>query len=160
MNMKNYIRNFLLVFAVGSVAYLAVMEIAQRRANVRTATTPSSAEVGPSTKLVVYYFSEGKECATCERIPLLARAALDEYFADAMKSGEIVWCPIDVDEARNAHYIDEYGIYTKSIVLARIENGKQTRWRSLDRVWDLVYDKDAFVEYVRDEVRADLETAA
>ena len=159
MNAKKHFRNVLLVFAVGSLAYMVVKEVSDRRAASHTATA-SAAKVTTATQLVVYYFSEGKECTTCEQIPLLARTALETQFPDELKSGAIVWCAIDVDEARNAHYIDEYGIYTKSIVLSRIENGKQTRWKNLDRVWDLVYDKPAFIEYVQQEVRADLDAAA
>ena len=159
MNAKKLIRNILLVFAVGSLAYMIVKEVSDRRAASSTATA-SAAGITSATKLVVYYFSEGKECTTCEQIPLYARAALETHFANELKSGAIVWCAIDVDEARNQHYIDEYGIYTKSIVLSRIADGKQTRWENLDRVWDLVYDEPAFIEYVRKEVRADLDAAA
>ncbi len=159
MNAKKVIRNLLLVFVAGSLAYMAFDELIARRAPTGS-TQDSSAAITPATQLVVYYFSEGKECTTCEQIPLLARTALEAHFAKELESGAIVWSAIDVDDARNAHYIDEYGIYTKSIVLSRIEDGKQIRWKNLDRVWDLVYDKPAFIEYVQQEVRADLDAAA
>ncbi|NUM52359.1 MAG: hypothetical protein HUU46_01825 [Candidatus Hydrogenedentes bacterium] len=159
MNARKAIRNSLLVFAVGSLAYFIVTEVGSHRAATTTAKA-SAAEITQTTDLVVYYFSEGKECITCEQIPLYARAALDGHFANEMKSGAIVWCAIDVDEPRNRHYIDEYGIYTKCIVLSRIAGGKQTRWKNLDKVWDLVYDKTAFIDYVRNEIRAELDAPA
>ena len=159
MNAQKLIRNVLLVFALGSVAYLVVSELADHR-RATHATGASAADITPGTKLVVYFFSEGKECTTCEQIPLYTRAALDEYFAGELKSGTIVYCAIDVDEARNLHYIDRYGIYTKSIVLSRIANGSEVRWKDLNRIWDLVYDKSAFVAYVRDQVRTELDAPA
>lgn len=159
MNRKTLIRNILLVFALGSVAFMAIREMADRRAATGPASM-SAAELTPSTALVVYYFSEGKECTTCEQIPLAARATLDAYFADQLRSGEIVWCAVDVDEARNAHYIDEYHIYTKSIVLSRIKNGTQSRWKNLDKIWDAVYDRTALMNYLRSEIRAELDAPA
>jgi len=154
MNPRALIRNVLLAFAAVSSAYVIAGEIAGRRGGSRPMDT---AAIGPATRLVVYFFSEGKECATCEQIPACAREALDTYFAAELKSGAIVWAAIDVDDPRNRHYLDVYNIYTKSIVLSRVANGKEVRWKVLDKVWDLIYDRPAFVEYVRAEVRAELD---
>lgn len=159
MNAKKLTRNLLLLFALGSLAYMIAKEFADRRAASNTASA-SAADITPATKLVVYYFSEGKECVTCEQIPLYARAVLEGNFADELESGAIVWCAIDVDEPRNRHYIDEYGIYAKTIVLSRIENGEQTRWKNLAKVWEVIYDRQAFIDYVRDEIRAELDAPA
>lgn len=159
MNAKIIIRNLLLVFAIGSLAYMAIKEVSARRASPGP-DFATAAEITPATKLVVYFFSEGKECTTCEQIPLYTRAALEGNFANELKSGAIVWCAIDVDEPRNAHYIDEYQIFAKTIVLSRIADGKQTRFKNLVRIWDYVNDKTAFIDFVSKEIRAELDTAA
>ena len=159
MNAKKIIRNLLLLFAIGSLAYMAIREVGARR----TGTGPefaAAAQITPATKLVVYFFSEGKECTTCEQIPLYTRAALEGNFAKELKAGEIVWCAIDVDEPRNAHYIDEYQIFAKTIVLSRIVAGEQTRFKNLVRIWDHVNDKSAFIDFVSNEIRAELDAAA
>jgi hypothetical protein len=39
------------------------------------------------------------------------------------------------------------------VVVAQIRGGRPTRWRNLELIWDLVGDKDAFLKYIRDEVR-------
>ncbi len=158
MNSKKLIRNLLLLFVAGSLAYMAVREASDRRA--KTGDAPPAESYGPAVKLVVYYFSEGKECTTCERIPAFTREVLDANFAAELTSGAIEWRAIDVDEARNSHFISQYGVYTKSVVLVRVENGKQARWKNLEGVWDLVYDKDAFVAYIRTEIRTNLDAAA
>ncbi len=161
MNARKYIRNLLILFALGSLGYLAVMEIADRKAAVSASSAVNvvPADISPNTKLIVYYFAEGKNCSTCASIPLYTRAALDTYFANELGSGVIVWRTVNVDEAQNAHFVTEFNLYTKSIVLIRVENGKQVRWKNLDSVWDLVYDKPAFVAYIRKEVREDLDKA-
>ena len=161
MNAKKAARNILLVLAIGSVAYVAVKELVDRRKAISDvlAAGSQSAEITPKTKLVVYYFGEGKNCTTCERIPMYTRQALDKYFENEMATGAIVWMPVNVDEARNEHFVSDYHIYTKSIVLVRLENGKQIRWENLEDVWDLVYKGPQFIEYIRKETRAMLDSA-
>ena len=44
--------------------------------------------------------------------------------------------------------------YTKSVVIVDIRDGKQKQWKNLAKVWELLYDKDAFVNYVRDEINS------
>ncbi|MCC6794888.1 MAG: hypothetical protein IT366_07195 [Candidatus Hydrogenedentes bacterium] len=159
MNAKKIIRNLLLLFAIGSLAYMAIKEVNARRA-IADPKFASAAQLTSATKLVVYFFSEGKECTTCEQIPLYTRAALEANFANELKSGEIVWCAIDVDEPRNSHYIDEYQIFAKTIVLSRVADRKQTRFKNLVRIWDYVSDKKAFVDFITKEIRAELDAAA
>lgn len=162
MNAPKIIRNVLLVFVAGSLLYFAIKEVAARRAvAVNSSETGASSEtISPATKLIVYFFAEGKDCTTCQSIPLYTKIALDSLFPDELKTGKIVWRTVNVDDPRNAHFVTDYNLYTKSIVLVRVENGKQMRWKNLQSIWDLVYDKDAFVDYIRKEVRADLETAS
>lgn len=161
MDGRKHIRNILLVVAVGSVLYMAIREsIEQHKVSPNAATAQSSdSEIGPSAKLIVYYFSEGKECATCENIPLYAREALEKHFAGELASGLIEWRAIDVDEPRNEHFISKFGIYTKSIFLVRVDHGKEGASKNLDAVWDFVYDKPAFIEYIRKQMREELDAA-
>jgi hypothetical protein len=161
MKSKRILRNVLLLLVAGSLLYMAAAEISARRnaKSVAPRIDSESAPVTESTKLIVYYFSEGKECYTCEQIPTFTREALDKHFAAQLTNGSIVWRTVDVDEPRNEHFISEFNIYTKSIVFVRLQNGQQVRWKNLDRVWDLVYDRAAFVEYVNLEVREQLEVA-
>jgi hypothetical protein len=155
MSGKNLFRNLLLALAVGSVVYLAASEYAARRQAASETRTSASAPVGDpaSADLIVYYFSQGKECATCDNIEAYAREALDRHFAEELASGRIAWRSIDVDKPRNEHFVEEYGLYTKAVVLVDVESGKQVRWKNLEDVWDLVYDKPAFIDYVRAQVQ-------
>jgi hypothetical protein len=52
----------------------------------------------------------------------------------------------------NEHFIKDYQLYTRSLVVVDESNPK--RFKNLDKVWQLVRDKPAFLKYVQDEVRA------
>lgn len=71
-----------------------------------------------------------------------------------MKEGRVVWGLVNLDEPANKHYIDDYQLYTKSLIVSEIRNGKEIRWKNLAKVWELTNDKKAFIDYVQGEVRA------
>jgi len=45
----------------------------------------------------------------------------------------------------------------RSVILADMAGENQTKWKNLDRIWDLVGDKGAFISYVQEETRAYME---
>lgn len=158
MTPKTVIRSALLALVVCGVLYVVGRDILARRDATSTRTN-ATAQTPAATKLIVYYFSQGKECVTCDQIEAYAREAVKTQFPKELASGEILWRKVDVDEPRNEHYISEYELYTKSVVLVRMEKGKQIRWKNLEDVWDLVSDQPAFTEYVRSQARQCLDEA-
>ena len=63
------------------------------------------------------------------------------------------WAVVDTDEKANAHFMKDYGLYTKSVVLVRVRDGRQISFKVLDKVWEHLNDKAAFIKYVQDETR-------
>ena len=74
-----------------------------------------------------------------------------------LKTKKLTFTIINTDLPENKHFIEDYQLYTKSLVIAEYKDGKQVRWKNLDKVWDYIKDKDAFYEYVRSEIRDYLE---
>ena len=66
----------------------------------------------------------------------------------------LAWRVVNVGEKENEHFIKDYRLYTKSLVLVDRRDGEAGRWKNLEKVWTLLGDKDAFQEYVRTETRA------
>jgi hypothetical protein len=105
-------------------------------------------------RVVAYYLHGHVRCATCRRLEAYAREAVESGFVDEIGEGRVVWRAIDFEDKGNEHYVKDYRLYTKSVILAEEVKGKQTRWKNLTRVWQLLPDKAAFLRYVQDEVRA------
>jgi len=59
---------------------------------------------------------------------------------------------VNVEEPANRHFIQDFQLYTRSVVVVDAKNPK--RYKILDRVWQLVRDKAAFQRYVEQEIRA------
>ncbi|MEW5802825.1 MAG: nitrophenyl compound nitroreductase subunit ArsF family protein [bacterium] len=109
-----------------------------------------------SHKVIAYYFHGKFRCVSCRKIESYTHEAIQGQggFAGPLKSGRLEWRVIDVEEPVNEHFVKDFQLYTKSVVIVDVLDGKQKRWKNLARVWELLYDKDTFINYVRDEINA------
>lgn len=108
----------------------------------------------PATTLQVYYFHRTVRCPACNKIEELAQQAVETFFPVELEEQKLRWQPANVDEAVYAHFVEEFSLSTQSLVLADIQDGKQTRWKNLERIWELLDDEPAFLRYVETEIRA------
>lgn len=144
---KNFLAAVLVAFALGSIAYSFVLGVSGTPDDTAEfASLPANAE------LIVYYLSEGKDCTTCEHLDAYTREAIETYFAGDLASGRIVWRTADMDRPEHKHFVSDYILFTKSIVLVRVQDGIETDYKNLRGIWHRVYDKPAFIEYIRSEV--------
>lgn len=104
-------------------------------------------------KIIAYYFHGTRRCPSCKKIEAYSQEAVQTGFGEDLKSGKMEWRVVNTDDSPNEHYMKDYQLYTKSLVLSHIEGGKETQWKNLEKVWELLGDKEAFVKYVQDEVR-------
>jgi hypothetical protein len=172
MNAKKSITVLLLLFVVAAMGTIVIKGVAQERQTDSTkkketgdqtqpdkttpVQTPKDAYTIPKPNSncdVVYYFMTTQRCPSCMKIEAYTKEAVQLHFADALKKGKIVWSMINIDQTENNHFIEDYQLFTKSVVLVKIRDGKQVEWENLDRVWELLNDKTGFQEYVTDEVK-------
>jgi len=117
--------------------------------------SPAMAE-GTSTSgtVTAYYFHGTFRCPTCHKLEQYAREALENNFKDALTSGKLKFVVVNIENKGNEHYVNDYQLYTKSLVLSLTKGGKEIRSRNLDKIWEYVGDKTRYENYVRDEVAA------
>ncbi len=104
-------------------------------------------------KVIAYYFHGTRRCASCRKIEAYSTEAIETGFVDDLKGGSLEWQVINIDEDANKHYIKDYQLYTKSVVLSHVKDGKEVAWKNLDKVWTLLNSKEGFVDYVQTETR-------
>jgi hypothetical protein len=110
-------------------------------------------------RLVATYFHSQRRCKTCNTIEAYSREALEVAFEDELRSGRVVWRALNFEDPANAAYRERYGLFTSTLVLSDVHDGKERDWFGLDETWSLVGDKPAFLAYVERETRAVLESA-
>ncbi len=112
----------------------------------------------PSTIFVTYFHATAR-CTSCLKIEDLTNATMTTRFAGPIAEKRIVWRLVNLDDPEHAHYVKDYGLFTKSVVVSEVKTGREVRWKNLDQVWQLLRDPEAFQAYVEREVRAYLEKA-
>ena len=107
----------------------------------------------PSHKVVAYYFHTNTRCDTCRKIEAYSKEAIQEGFKTELRNGTLEMRIVNYEDAENRHYIKDYKLVSKSLILVKVVDGKQTEWTNLKLVWQLVKNKEAFLNYVRGEVK-------
>jgi hypothetical protein len=105
-----------------------------------------------------YYFHGTRRCKTCLAIESNAKKALETGFSEEMTQEVITWEAIDTDQKENKHYQKRFDLMFSSLILVKLKDGQQVEWKNLQKVWELVWDKPAFEEYVQKEMKAYLES--
>lgn len=120
-------------------------------------TAPFSAaknrETASADRIDVYYFHSDFRCPTCHKIEQYTRSAVENGFKDEIAAGKLEYMIINVEEPGNEHYVKDYGLYTKSVVLSLVRNGKEVKYENLEKVWEYVGDEKRFTSYVDSKVK-------
>jgi len=135
------------------VALLAAVAV------VSTGFSACAAANKPEGKVSAYYFHGNSRCYTCTEMEKYIRAAVAENFKDVLRSGKFEFKAVNVEEAGNDHFIKDYQLYTKSLILSLTKNGKEVKFKNLTKIWEYVRNKQRFFDYVTSETRAFLEEA-
>jgi len=74
-----------------------------------------------------------------------------------LKSGRLVWNALNIEEAQNRHFVKDYSLYTKSLIISERNGEKEIRWKNLDKVWQLLRNQEKFFSYVEGEIKKYME---
>ncbi|MFH0732995.1 MAG: nitrophenyl compound nitroreductase subunit ArsF family protein [Candidatus Omnitrophota bacterium] len=104
---------------------------------------------GSKSKVVAYYFHGNFRCITCHKLEQYSREAIETNFKDELASGKLEFKVVNVEVKGNEHYKNDYQLYAKSLILSLVKNGKQIKWKNLDKIWEYVSNKQRFIDYVK-----------
>jgi len=104
-----------------------------------------------SSKVIVYYFHGAFRCSTCMNMEKYSREAIDSNFKDALVSGNLEFKVVNVEERGNEHFVNDYKLYTKTLILSMIKDGKEVKLKNLDKIWEYAGNKQRFIDYVTAE---------
>jgi hypothetical protein len=150
MNAKKIVGGLLLLFVAASVVFVLYKEIGAKDGSSKKVDIKKDAH--PSM-VVVYYFHGNMRCGACRTIERLTKKAVLEGFADEVEKGTVKFVEVNVEEGGNSHYVKQYQLSTRSVVVSKLEDGKEVKWNRLDKVWQLLSDHNEFIDYVQGEVK-------
>jgi len=104
--------------------------------------------------IIVYYFHTTYRCYSCTRIEALTKESLSNSFKNLLDSGKIVFKRVNIEKTENKHFVQDYKLFTKSVVVVDRVKGKRVNWKRLDKTWNYLRDPDVFHKYITDEVNS------
>jgi hypothetical protein len=111
-------------------------------ANANTQSIPEN------TKIIVYYFHGNMRCKSCKTIENYTKEAVKTKYQDEIKKGLVEIKAVNVEKGNNSHFIKDYQLVSRSVVISRVENGEEKEWERLDNVWRLLNNEAKFYEYI------------
>ncbi|MDD4904164.1 MAG: nitrophenyl compound nitroreductase subunit ArsF family protein [Candidatus Bipolaricaulis sp.] len=160
--LKRGVTFVLLAFVAASVVTLVAREFTDRESAL-----PGEARVLPletdvasgdgACRVVACYFHNKDRCATCLEIEQTAREAVEENFPSELADGRLTWIALNMEEAANRPYIDQFDLAMPTLVVVRVKGGAVEEWEPLSDTWGLVRNAVRLSMYVTDHVRRSLE---
>jgi hypothetical protein len=109
------------------------------------------------TKIIAYYFHGTYRCPSCKTIEEWSYEAIKNNFQDKLKNGRLIWKALNIEEVQNRHFVKDYSLYTKSLIISEMNGEKEIRWKNLDKVWQLLRNQEKFFSYVECEIKKYME---
>lgn len=150
--MKKYVWLLALVALTAGLVFGDEPEPGQTVDSVQSAA-PEAAQTETTGEDVffAYYFHGTRRCATCIKLEGYAHEALQSGFEKELNDSMLVWRTVNWDDEANAHFVDDYQLYTKAVILSHMRGDEEVAWKNLDSIWQLVGDKEKYVGYIQRE---------
>lgn len=116
-----------------------------------------AADKPSGSKVVAYYFHGNFRCSNCIKFEQYSKETIEQNFKNELASGKLVFSVINTDKKGNEHFVNDYQLYTKSLVISLIKDGKEVKHKNLEKIWDYVGNKQEFYNYVTEEIKSFLE---
>lgn len=116
------------------------------------ASQAQAAENVKGAQVIVYYFHGTMRCPTCHKLEQYSKEAIEANFKDGLASGKLEFKVVNVEDRGNEHYGKDYQLYTKSLILSLVKDGKEIKWKNMDKIWEYVGNKQRFIDYVKSGV--------
>lgn len=111
-----------------------------------------AADMPSGDKVIAYYFHGNSRCPTCYRLEQYSKEVIEANFKNELVSGKLTFKAINTDEKGNEHFVNDYQLYTKSLVISLVKDGKAVKSKNLTKIWDYVNNKKKFFDYVTSEI--------
>lgn len=108
--------------------------------------------VAGDSKVIAYYFHGNMRCYSCNILEQYSGQAIEENFKNEIENGKLVFKTVNVQDKANSHFMQDYGLYSQSLVLSLIEDGKEKKFKNLTMIWQYARDRQRFINYVKDEI--------
>jgi hypothetical protein len=103
-------------------------------------------------KVILYYLHGTGRCSRCIAMEKYSGEAVEKYFQRQVKNNSLEFKSLNFDEEQNRHFIQDYQLATKSLVITLVKGGKEKKFENLTGIWENAGNQEAFHQYVKSNV--------
>ncbi len=103
-------------------------------------------------QVVVYYFHRKFRCQSCGILESTLQNTVRTRYADQFGAGRLAMCVVNLDDPANRHYLDQFELFSNSVVIVRKKDGTVARFKNLESIWDVSEDSNAISHLLTTEV--------
>lgn len=129
--------------------FLVLLAVAALSSSIILFPPAQAAEDTKGAQVIAYYFHGTFRCPTCHKLEQYSKEAIEANFKNELVSGKLAFRVVNIDERENQHFVNDYQLYTKSLVISMVKDGKEVKSKNLTKIWDYVGDKEKFIDYVK-----------
>lgn len=114
-------------------------------------------QAGVTDYVQVYYFHATKRCNTCTTIEQYSRETINANFKGQLNNDTLRFVLINFDEPENRHYLQDYQLLYRALVVVLYRDGKQVKYKNLEKIWQHKGNEADFSNYVKTEIETMLQ---
>jgi len=76
----------------------------------------------PEKTIQIYYFHYSHRCQTCVAVETETKKTLNKFYSEKLKSGQITFQSIDMDEAKGEQLADNMKVSGQTLIFVQAEN--------------------------------------
>lgn len=106
-----------------------------------------------SQVIEVKYYHATLRCASCIQIEDFISKTINLAFDKELKDSTLRFTTLDFMQPENEPMMEKYGFDTQALIITKVIDGKEVKFKNLDLIWDYLSDFAKFEKYVEDEIR-------
>ena len=117
-------------------------------------STPTNTTPGDSSNtdmLEVVYFHRPQRCSGCVYAETATRYTLENYFAEELENGKIVFKMINLGDRANTAIIERYNAYTSSLFINSMGGGTD-HIEEVKEIWFILGKDSEFIALVKSKI--------
>jgi len=103
-------------------------------------------------RIDVLYFHATTRCHGCLVIEENIKNSMNNLFDKQLKDSLIISSSLDFLQPENEHYQDDYKFESQTLIISIKKDGKEVKWKNLDKIWDYSSDFQKFQKYIEVEI--------
>ena len=115
---------------------------------------PTSIKKPTQNHVNIYYFHGNNRCKSCHLIEIMTKDTVQNNFKNELNSKTLIFKTINVEKPENTHFIKDYRLYNKTVLISLFKNNQEIKHKNLDKIWPHLRDPKTFKNYIKSETKA------